>query len=30
MMSTFAWVLDDQDKIANKAIEDALGDDPRV
>ncbi|GAA1962076.1 tyrosine-type recombinase/integrase [Catenulispora subtropica] len=30
MMSTYSWVLDDQDKIANKAIEDALGDDPSV
>ena len=30
MLSTYSWVLDDQDKAANKAIEDALGDDPRV
>jgi len=28
MMSTYSWVLDDQDKAANKAIEDALGDSP--
>lgn len=26
MMSTYSWVLDDQDRAANKAIEDALGD----
>ena len=25
-MSTYSWVLDDQDRAANKAIEDALGD----
>ena len=30
MMSTYSWVLDDQDKIANKAIEEALGGDPHV
>lgn len=26
MMSTYSWVLDDKDKMANQAIEDALGD----
>ena len=30
IMSTYSWVLDDKNKIANKAIEDALDDDPRV
>lgn len=30
MMSTYSWVLDDKDMSANKAIEDALRDDPRV
>lgn len=30
MMSTSSWVLDDQDKIANQAIEAVLGDDPRA
>ena len=29
-MSTYSWVLDDKDKIANKAIEDALDEDTRV
>ena len=29
-MPTYSWVLDDQDKVANKAVADAPGDNPRV